>query len=158
MSQAAATPGPEGALPAEGERLKPVMPYLSFAEDGRPYLAGSRCQSCGQVFLGRRETCARCAARGRMEAVELATRGRLYNYTIVYRSLPGVATPFISAIVDLDGGGVVKGNLLEVEPTPEKIRFGMAVDMVFRGAETAVASGAGYLSHFFVPAREEQAR
>ena len=157
MSQAAVTSEPD-SVPLEGGGLKPVMPYLAFAEDGRPYLAGSRCQGCGQVFLGRREACARCAARGRMEDIELATRGRLYNYTIVYRSLPGVATPFISAIVDLDGGGVVKGNLLEVEPTPETIRFGMPVEMVFRGADTAVASGAGYLSHFFVPAREEQDR
>jgi uncharacterized OB-fold protein len=90
-----------------------------------------------------------------MAPIELANTGKLYNYTIVYRSLPGVTVPFVSAIVDLDGGGTVKGNLLDVEPTPERLAFGMAVQMVFRGADTAVESGAGFVSHFFVPATEE---
>jgi uncharacterized OB-fold protein len=90
-----------------------------------------------------------------MAPVTLATTGRLYNFTVVSRSLPGVTVPFISAIVDLDGGGTVKGNLLEVEPDPEKIAFGMQVEMVFRGAETAIASGSGYISHFFVPVEEK---
>jgi hypothetical protein len=138
-----------------GEPLKLVMPYQAFGEDGRPYLAGTKCGHCGQVFLGARENCAKCATRGEMAPVTLATTGRLYNFTVVSRSLPGVTVPFISAIVDLDGGGTVKGNLLEVEPDPDKIEFGMPVEMVFRSAELAIASGAGYISHFFVPAGKE---
>jgi uncharacterized OB-fold protein len=145
-------------MPALDQPLKPVMPYLAFADDGHAYLQGSKCGACGQVFLGGRENCAKCAARGQMAPVELATTGTLYNYTIVYRSLPGVTVPFVSAIVDLDGGGTVKGNLLDVEPSVETVEFGMRVKMVFRGAETAVAAGAGYVSHFFVPANREDAQ
>ena len=136
---------------------KPATSYLKFSQDGRPYLQGSRCGACHQVYLGLRENCARCAARGKMEPIPLATRGKLYNFTIVYRSYPGVTVPFISAIVDLEGGGTVKGNLLDIEPAPEKIRFGMPVEMVFRGAELANSAGAGFLSHFFVPAVEREA-
>ena len=138
-----------------GEGLRPVMPYLAFADDGQPYLQGSKCGACGQVFLGLRENCAKCTARGQMADIALGTAGTLFSYTIVHRSLPGVHVPFISAIVDLDDGGTVKGNLLEIEPVPEAIRFGMPVRMVFRGAEIANSVGEGFIAHFFVPADGE---
>jgi uncharacterized OB-fold protein len=139
-------------MSAEIQALKPVMPYLALDDAGAPYLIGSRCDACGQTHLGRFENCPRCATRGKLTEVHLSDRGVLYNYTIVYRSLPGVTVPFVSAVVDLDGGGTVKGNLLDVDPSPEAVRFGMPVKMVFREADSAVAGGEGYVSHFFVPA------
>jgi uncharacterized protein len=119
---------------------------------GTPYLLGSRCDECGTVFLGVRENCGRCCARRRMQPARLAVRGRLYSYTIVYRSYPGIRVPFISAIVDLEAGGTIKGNLVEIEPNPEKLKYGMPVKVVFRGAECALGEeAAGYVAHFFVP-------
>lgn len=88
-----------------------------------------------------------------MERHLLGTRGRLYSFTIVHRSYPGVRVPFISAIVDLEGGGTVKGNLLEVEPDPGAIAFGMPIDVVFRDAGLANPEAAGHVAHFFVPAQ-----
>jgi uncharacterized protein len=131
--------------------LKPATSYTRLDANGNPYLEGSRCDECGAVFLGLRNNCGRCGARGQMRADRLGERGRLYNYTIVYRSYPGIKVPFISAIVDLEGGGTVKGNLLEVDPDPKQLRFGMPVRMVFRGAEVASAEGVGYVAHFFIP-------
>jgi uncharacterized OB-fold protein len=133
------------------EPLKPATSYTRIDADGSPYLEGSRCGDCGAVFLGLRENCGRCGVRGRMQAIHMGERGRLYNYTIVYRSYPGIKVPFISAIVDLDGGGAVKGNLLDIEPDPRCLRFGMPVRMVFRGAEAASAEGVGHVAHFFIP-------
>jgi uncharacterized OB-fold protein len=86
-----------------------------------------------------------------MQAIRLGERGRLYSYTIVYRSYPGIRVPFISAIVDLEGGGTVKGNLLELEPDPARLNFDMPVRMVFRDAQLASPEGAGHTAHFFVP-------
>jgi uncharacterized protein len=86
-----------------------------------------------------------------MQAIKLGEQGRLYSYTIVYRSYPGIKVPFISAIVDLDGGGTVKGNLLEVEPDPTRLPFDMPVRMVFRDAQLASAEGGGHTAHFFIP-------
>lgn len=131
---------------------KPAVPYLQFAEDGHPFLQGVRCRACDQVHLGLRDNCPRCAARGKIDPIELATTGRLYNYTIVYRSFPGVAVPFVSAVVDLEGGGTVKGNLLDVPADPAAIAFGMPVEMVFRDAGIANPVGKGFTAHFFVPA------
>ena len=133
--------------------LKPACLYLKLDGD-RPYLVGSRCKSCGAVFVGERAHCAACAARDAIEPIELGERGRLYNYTVVQRSYPGVKAPFISAIVELDGGGVVKGNLIEIEPDSPELRFDLPVEVVFRGAEIANPAGVGFLSHFFVPVTE----
>jgi uncharacterized protein len=133
---------------------EPVAPYTALDETGRPYLIGSHCNVCDATHLGSYENCPKCAARGQMNEARLAESGKLYNYTIVHRSLPGVKVPFISATVDLDGGGTIRGNLLEIEPDPAKIEFGMPVKVVFRSAATAVENGASYLAHFFVPAGE----
>ena len=136
------------------ESLKPATSYTRIDDDGTPYLEGSKCQKCSTVFLGLREHCGRCGSRDSMHTIRLGDRGRLYDYTIVYRSYPGIQVPFISAIVDLDGGGVVKGNLLEVRPDPGSVRFDMPVKVVFRGAELSNADGAGYVAHFFIPDSE----
>lgn len=132
--------------------LKPATSYTEVPADGEPYLAASRCQACDAIYLGQRDACGHCTVRGQMQPMRLGRQGTLYNYTIVYRSYPGIRVPFISAIVDLDGGGTVKGNLLDIEPDPARLSFGMPVKMVFRGAETANSEGAGFLAHFFVPA------
>jgi uncharacterized OB-fold protein len=134
------------------EALKPATSYTRVGEDGSAYLEGSKCRACGARFVGARENCARCGVRGFMERYALSEYGRLYNYTIVYRSYPGISVPFVSAVVDLDDGTSVKGNLLGVEPAASVLTFGMPVKMVFRGAETANADALGYLAHFFVPA------
>ena len=137
---------------ATAARPKPVVPFLKFEADGSPWLAGCECKKCGETFLGSREVCAKCGARGEMKPKRLAETGRLYNYTIVYRNFPGVPVPFVSAIVDLDGGGTLKGNLLDVEPDPKKIDFNMAVKVVFRDAGRKDKEGNSYLAYFFVPA------
>ena len=134
------------------ESRRPATSYTRIDEAGTAYLQGSRCGGCGAVFLGVRENCGRCCARRQMQPLRLATRGRLYSYTIVYRSYPGIRVPFISAIVDLEEGGTIKGNLVEIEPNPDKLAYGMPVRVVFRGAECALGEeAAGYVAHFFVP-------
>ena len=130
----------------------PVVDFLKIPDKGDPYLEGHRCQVCGAMFLGERETCGKCAARGEFEAVKLSNHGKLYSYSIVFRSFPGIETPYVSAIVDLEGGGTVKGNLVDIEPDPKKIEFGMPVEIVYRDAlGRKDKDGNSYLSYFFKP-------
>ena len=132
----------------------PVVPFLKIPEEGEPYLEGHKCGHCGEVFLGKRMVCGNCGTRNQMSAVKLAKTGKLYNFTIVHRNFPGVPVPFISAIVDLDGGGTVKGNLINIEPDPKKISFGMPVEVVYKDAlGRKDREGNAYLSYFFQPAR-----
>ncbi len=131
----------------------PAVPFLKIPDEGEPYLEGARCGACGETFVGgERMVCAACGARDKMKTVRLATTGKLYNYTIVHRNFPGVPVPFISAIVDLDGGGTVKGNLVDIVPSPEAIKFDMPVNLVFRDAGRKDKDGASYLAYFFTPA------
>ena len=130
----------------------PVVDHLKIPADGEPFLEGSKCGACSAVYLGRREVCSRCAERDQMAIIRLADTGTLYTYAIVHRSFPGVAVPFVSAIVDLDGGGTIKGNLLDIEADPDQIEFGMPVKVVFREAlGRKDKDGNSYLAYFFVP-------
>ena len=134
------------------DRPLPAVPHLKIPDDDDPYLEGCRCASCGATFLGTRDNCSKCGARGRMQTVRLANRGELYSYCIVHRSFPGIDVPYVSAIVDLEGGGTVKGNLIGVDPDPSKIDFGMPVDIVYDDAlGRKDAEGNAYLAYFFKP-------
>ena len=131
----------------------PVVPYLKLPEGGDPYIEGHKCGNCGSIFLGERRVCSKCGARDEMSATPLSNQGKLYVYSIVHRSFPGIEVPYVSAIVDLEGGGTVKGNLIGVDPDPEKIAFGMPVEVVYKDAlGRKDRDGNSYISYFFKPA------
>jgi uncharacterized protein len=127
-----------------------IVPFLK-RDGGTPFLSGSRCRACGHLFVGDRQTCAKCAARDQMDSVKLAETGKVYVYTVVHRSFPGVETPFVDAIVDLDDGAHLKGTLLGVSPDPEKIPFGLPVRVIFREAVPVNKPGKPYLTYAFEP-------
>ncbi len=60
----------------------------------------------------------------------LATTGVVRSYTIIHRAAPNVPVPYVSSVVELDGGGVVKANLVDAGSDPEKIELGMPVRLV----------------------------
>lgn len=130
----------------------PLVPFLKRDGDGTPYLAGSKCRSCGHVYVGEREVCANCYARGEMDAVRLAETGKLYVFTVIHRSFPGVETPFVDAIVDLDDGAHLKGSLYGVEPDAEKIAYDLPVRVVYREVTPVNKPGETYLTYAFEPA------
>ena len=130
----------------------PVVDYLKLPEGEDPYLEGHKCNECGSIFLGARNVCSSCFARDSITPIKLNNTGKLYSYSIVFRSFPGIEVPYISAIVDLDGGGTVKGNLIDCEPDPEKIDFDMPVKVIFDDAlGRKDKDGNSYISYFFKP-------
>ncbi len=130
----------------------PVVDFLKIPESGEPYLEGHKCAACGAIYLGPRAACAKCGARDQIAATRLANEGQLYVYSIVHRSFPGVDVPYVSAIVDLDGGGTLKGNLIGIDPDPAKITMGMPVRVVYKDAlGRKDRDGNSYLSYFFEP-------
>jgi uncharacterized OB-fold protein len=130
----------------------PVVSFLKRSAAGAPFLEGHECQGCRAIFFGPRLACSKCGARDRLVAKALSNTGTLYTFSIVYRSFPGIAVPYVSAVVDLDGGGTLKGNLIDVEPDPRNIALGMAVEVVYRDAlGRKDKDGNSYLSYFFQP-------
>ena len=137
-------------LSSTGAKL-PIVPFLKLPEGEDPYLEGHACSACGAIFLGERISCASCGAEGTLEPKRLSNQGELYVYSIVFRSFPGIDVPYVSAIVDLEGGGTVKGNLTNVEFDPEKIPMGMPVEVVYSTAPRKDAEGNEYMMYSFQP-------
>lgn len=102
----------------------PYVSYLSLGSD--PHLVANQCDSCGALFFDRRNACANCGAR-QFGTRRLANDGVLRAFTIVHRATPDVAVPYVSGIVDLDGGGVVKANIVGIDPEPGNLSLGMKV-------------------------------
>lgn len=103
----------------------PMVDYLVL-DDGPPHLVAHECAGCGALYFDRRNACGNCSGRG-FGRRRLAETGRLRAFSIVHRAAPGVPTPYVSVVVDLDGGGVVKSNLMGVEAHPDKVDPGMPV-------------------------------
>ena len=139
------------AAEAAASGPRPIVEYLKIPEGGAPYLEGQKCRSCSALFLGERATCSSCGTTGSLQPTRLSNRGELYVYSIVYRSFPGIEVPYISAIVDLEGGGTVKGNLIGIDPDPAKIKMGMPVEVVYEIAPRKDKEGNEYLTYYFKP-------
>ncbi len=101
----------------------PLVSYLRL--EPTPHLVANECSSCGARFFDRRNACASCFATSFRE-VDVPTEGIVRSFTIVAMAAPGVPVPFVAAIVDC-GGTSVRGNVINTDPTPEKVSLGMKV-------------------------------
>ena len=104
----------------------PMVDYLVL--DGTPHLTANECSACGALYYDRRNACAHCSATA-FKTRDLATTGVLRSFSIISQAAPGVPVPYVSSVVDLDGGGSVKANVLNVEPDPEHVTLGMKVQL-----------------------------
>lgn len=101
----------------------PLVSYLRL--EPSPHLVANECTSCGARFFDRRNACASCFGTTFRE-VDIPTDGVVRSFTIVAMAAPGVPVPFVAAIVDC-GGTSVRGNVINTDPTPEKVSLGMKV-------------------------------
>jgi uncharacterized OB-fold protein len=101
----------------------PLVDYLVLSPT--PHLVANECVSCKARFFDRRNACASCFATN-FSPVDIATEGEVRSFTIVTFASPGVPVPFVAAIIDCDGTSV-RANLINVEPTPEKVHLGLKV-------------------------------
>jgi uncharacterized protein len=95
---------------AHTRRQVPVVSYLRLSE--QPSLIASRCRSCGQLYLLRRTGCGQCGQRSFETGVELPRAGKVVTASLVHRAPPGVQTPFVSGVVELDGGFRVRSTVI----------------------------------------------
>jgi uncharacterized protein len=122
---------------------------IRVGEDGSAWIEGYRCGDCGAVMPVQTMACRACASRVPPQAYRSPETGKLFTWSVVHRSYPGVAVPFVSAIVDLDGGLSFKGTLKGV--APDALKSGMPVRLVFDDAGgTADNEGVPYVGFHFV--------
>ena len=139
---------PESEATAEN-KVRPIVPFLRLGDE--PRLLGLRCRACGATYLkSGRVACSKCASAGNLEEIALSDRGKLWVYSIVHQSAPGIPTPYVAAIVDLEDNVAVRCNLIDVDPDPAKIAFDMPVRMVTRKVRTD-KEGNDVIAFFFRP-------
>lgn len=104
------------------------IPFVSYLVLGdQPHLVAQECTSCGARFFDRRNACAGCSGTEFKDAA-IATQGEVRTFTIVAFAAPGIAVPFVSAIVDCDGTSV-RTNLVNIEADPDHVKVGMPVKL-----------------------------
>lgn len=103
----------------------PLVDYLKLGD--APHLEANECTSCGARYFDRRNACAGCFGT-EFRKVTIPTEGEVRAFTIVTFAAPGVPVPFVAAVVDCQGTSV-RGNLINVEPTPEHVSLGMKVKL-----------------------------
>lgn len=89
--------------------------YNENLKQGR--LSGLKCSTCGEVFAQPRVVCAKCGGQD-LEAVELKGGGTIQTFTVNYVAAEGRESeaPYIVAIVELDDGPWVMGNVTGLKP------------------------------------------
>ncbi|MEX2081861.1 MAG: Zn-ribbon domain-containing OB-fold protein, partial [Dehalococcoidia bacterium] len=117
---------------------------------GEDYLNGSRCKSCGVLYVGPRRYCGKCSTEGPFDEVKLSKDGEVHVWSIIHQSRPGIPTPYIAAVVDLPEGVSVLSNIEGVEPAPENMKFGMKVAM-YTETVSEDREGNSYVAYKFKP-------
>ena len=132
------------ALAKAGTKVVRVGP------DGAAWIEGYRCHECDAVVTVATMACRRCASRIPPAPFRATDRGKLFSWSVVHRSYPGIAVPFVSAIVDLDDGLSLKGTLRNADAAA--LQCGMPVVLVLDDAGgTHDKDGVPYVGYHFVP-------
>jgi uncharacterized OB-fold protein len=104
-----------------------IVDYLVL-EDGPPHLEAYEAADTGALYFDRRNADAKGGGT-EFKRRKLADTGVVRSFTIVQRGVPGVPVPYTSALVDLDGGGCVKANIVNCPADPEHVKLGMQVKL-----------------------------
>jgi hypothetical protein len=99
--------------------------FLSLKNEKK--ISGTKCSSCGRVFLPPRKTCPTCFTPNR-EWVSVGPGGEVVSYTVVRRQLAALSrkVPVIFGLIKLDGAGTCMLHVLD-EVKPEELKIGMRV-------------------------------
>lgn len=112
--------------------MKPGLPLLWRKTKERYNLIGSRCETCNAHYMPSRSICPKCRRKGRLVDHKFSGRGKIYSYTIIRVAPSGYEyyVPYALAIIDLEEGARITGQLVDI--APEDVRVGQEVELAFR--------------------------
>lgn len=116
-------------------------------------MIGTKCSACGTMYFPKRYVCTRCRRKGRMEEKQLKGNGEVYSYTVVHVPPDGFeySAPYVLAIIKLDEGPMITGQITDIDPQEAKI--GLRVKSVFRRITEDGEDGIIHYAFKFVPAK-----
>ena len=95
-------------------------------------MVGSKCETCGQNFFPGRVVCPKCRRKGKMKPTQFSGNGKIYSFTTIYSAPSGFEdqVPYVIAIVELDEGARVLGQIVDIKNG--KLKIGSRVEKSFR--------------------------
>ena len=87
--------------------------YQQGLEQGK--FLGIRCNACDAVSFPPQGVCRQCSGTD-IEATALSGLGTLRTFTVIRVAPEGKKPPYVVAMVELDEGAWVLGNLVDVNP------------------------------------------
>ena len=95
-------------------------------------MEGTKCDNCKKFYFPPRKVCPNCRRKGKIVPYTFSGKGKIYSYSTVFAGPIGfeTSTPYIIAIIKLDEGAKVLGQIVDINE--KDIQIGDKVDMVFR--------------------------
>ena len=116
-------------------------------------LTGNRCGKCGTAYFPPRPLCPVChrESLGKMEELRFKGEGEVLTFTVVQEPRRGfeLQVPYILAMVRLDEGPVLLGQV--VDCAPDQVKIGTRLRSVFRKIGEEGKSGVIHYGYKFVP-------
>jgi uncharacterized OB-fold protein len=100
-------------------------------------ILGGKCKKCGKIHFPPRPICDVCFSK-EFEWTEIPNKGKVLTYTVIYVAPTQfqASAPYIVGIVQLDEGLKIPGMIKDV--TPDKLKIGLPVSMVFEACGTSM--------------------
>jgi uncharacterized OB-fold protein len=92
-----------------------------------------KCGACNKVIFYPRPLCPSCLSDD-LTWTKVSGRGVVHAFAIPHRHPNRVFTadgPFVVALIELDEGARMLTNLVDVDPTPEAVKVGLPVEIVY---------------------------
>lgn len=79
-----------------------------------------------------RAVCPKCRRKGKLVEHKFSGRGKIYSYTVIRVAPEGYEyfVPYVLAIVELEEGARITGQVVDTDP--ESVKIGQEVELVFR--------------------------
>jgi len=101
-----------------------------------------KCDDCGETYFYPRDISPCCFSK-QTSWVRASGRATLHTFAIVHRAPTeqfADDAPYVTAIVELEEGPRMPTNIVGVvEPTPDKLRIGMPLEVVFEDISDAIS-------------------
>ena len=98
------------------------------------------CNTCDTAYFYPRDISPCCFSRD-TTWLQASGKATLFTYGIVHRAPhPGFVedVPFVTAMDELEEGPIMPTNIVMEDPTPEKLKIGMDLEVVFEDITEAV--------------------
>lgn len=117
------------ATKAEPRPTPETQPFWDGCAAGELRL--QRCTACdGGHYFPPRPFCPRCLS-DQVEWETVSGRGTLHTYVINHRAAPGFEPPYAIAVIQLDEGPRMMGNLVNIDQTPEALELDLPLQVTF---------------------------